>query len=324
MLAECSRGECAKYDAHAADAIALAPEASFPFLARAQGLARSHAPPETLRAALDEWASRRIPPVLGALDARDTYDLWTGDFDDLRSRRAARDATLATVTDRLMQANAAYVLIAALHESGQDTEAGSVATAFVAKRPLYRTALTMGLGSQDGSAYVLAAARVYGGMPGDRWIKLRDEWYAEWTSSGTAGEGRIAWPLLFGGTAVTRADAESALASVPDEVRDRLDVWGDSEGSLALGHLYVLVERWDDAIRLIERAEAACDVLNDIPGLVRAHVELAQAYTAKSNTAGACAQHLWVVDLWGGAKPRSVTAEASKKAMKALGCTTPP
>jgi serine/threonine-protein kinase len=55
MLGEASRGECAKYDAHAADALALTPETPFPYLARAYGLARNHAPLETLRASSTSW-----------------------------------------------------------------------------------------------------------------------------------------------------------------------------------------------------------------------------------------------------------------------------
>ncbi len=54
---------------------------------------------------------------------------------------------------------------------------------------------------------------------------------------------------------------------------------------------------------------------------IRASYFLGQALEQKRDTAGACAAYKVVLDRWGNAKPRSVTADKVKERVKALGCT---
>jgi serine/threonine-protein kinase len=52
----------------------------------------------------------------------------------------------------------------------------------------------------------------------------------------------------------------------------------------------------------------------------QAHAWLGQAREAKGDKAGACAAYQGVLERWGRAKPRSVTAEMATKRAKLLGC----
>jgi serine/threonine-protein kinase len=54
---------------------------------------------------------------------------------------------------------------------------------------------------------------------------------------------------------------------------------------------------------------------------VQAEEELGEALAATGDTAGACAEYESVIDLWGRAKPRSVTAERAREQARRLGCT---
>jgi serine/threonine-protein kinase len=279
------------------------------------GLARRHAPPETLRAALANRV-RRQPSPNAALYAEDELDVWTGDFAAVLARQPERDKALAGVDDLDRLADATYVTTTALHEVGRDAEAARVAAAFLGRRPLLTTIAQMGNGGVDVSPLIAAVARQVGTLPRAAWVGMRDAWYRVWAKPGNANDASSAWGMLYAGSALTRDDAQEALASMPDAFPTSVYNFP----KMAYGHMYVLLERWDDAIANLASAVETCDVLVETPLLVRAHAELAQAYTAKGDKAHACEQLRWVIGTWGDAKPRSVTAEAARKSAGGLGC----
>jgi len=147
--------------------------------------------------------------------------------------------------------------------------------------------------------------------------KQRDAWLAAWRKD-APGTDLAAWLKLHAAPALTREDAAEALAARPSSP------WSmetsESADDAAMGNVYVLLGRWDDALPLLERAVSTCAVLDDVPALVRAHLQLAQTYEAKGDVGRACGEYGWVVARWGGAKPRSVTAETAAKRARAAGC----
>ena len=308
------KGHCDSFDATAERLIAVDPSDPAAYDMRASAVARAGGEPATMHVALREAARRQRDPRSGAGAADDVFDLWVGDFADLVGRRSSgADASAASekVDDESV---AAQELVLALRESRRDDAARREAAAFLARRPLLSVGGFLSKDGHDRSSYLLGVARSTGGMSRAEWAKLRDAWFAERTAKGHASAGD-AWRDVYAAGALTRLDAEEALAVMPRGASS-----SDPRGDLALGNLYALLERWDEALPFLERATHQCDVLFDVPALVQAHVALGQAYEAGGDTARACEQYAWLVQRWAGARPRSETAEHAGGRMRALGC----
>ena len=313
-------GRCSEWEDVTSRLLRITPESGTVLEMRASGLARSGADPATLREALVAMGQHYTGgPSHGAVEAVDIYDAWTGDFADLLARAASRDAALAGVKQVGALAEATAFLSVAQHESGHDADAGKAARAFLQRRPLLEPGVTYGP-RRDRSGVVLEAARATGVVSRAERDRLVAAWMTEWTKSAETHDIFCAWASLRAGPASTREDAEAALAAMPPDPQP----WWREDVRPALANMYVLLERWDDAVPLLEAAVRECDVVDNVPWLVRAHVQLGDAYATKKDVAGACAQYRWVEDRWGGAKPRSVTAEAAVKKMRALDCGKPP
>ncbi len=74
------------------------------------------------------------------------------------------------------------------------------------------------------------------------------------------------------------------------------------------------------ALPWLEHATGGCEVLTYPFDHVRAHLLLGQAREATGDAVGACAAYRVVVDRWGQAKPRSVSAEQAAARLQAMGC----
>jgi serine/threonine-protein kinase len=88
-----------------------------------------------------------------------------------------------------------------------------------------------------------------------------------------------------------------------------------------VGTTYVLAGRTDEAIPWLERSTRKCRALTHPFEHTQAHDWLGRAREEKHDTAGACAAYRVVLDRWGEARPRSVTADRTRERWKALGCT---
>jgi len=126
----------------------------------------------------------------------------------------------------------------------------------------------------------------------------------------------------------TTAEAKAALG------QDRLrSLSGSDRGdnALALGRLFFLADRLDEAIPLLTSAAHGCQAIPDSLVLDQAHLRatldfvhaellLGQALEAKAEKPGACAAYASVQSRWKDAKPRSVTLDKANERARALGC----
>lgn len=76
----------------------------------------------------------------------------------------------------------------------------------------------------------------------------------------------------------------------------------------------------DEALRILEAATKTCDALVIPFEHTRAWLELGLTKEAKRDTAGACAAYAVVIERWGKANPRSVTADEARARRRALAC----
>jgi serine/threonine-protein kinase len=87
-----------------------------------------------------------------------------------------------------------------------------------------------------------------------------------------------------------------------------------------VGAAYLLAGQTEEAIRWLEETTKICNGLWFPVEHTRAYARLGQAREAKGDPHGACTAYRVVLERWGSAKPRSVTAEAVKARVKALKC----
>jgi serine/threonine-protein kinase len=127
------------------------------------------------------------------------------------------------------------------------------------------------------------------------------------------------WLTAYAATAETKEEADLALREQPKGAF--LPVGQRSAFTdAAYGRTLLLGGRAKDAVPYLARAAHMCTALEEPLRHVRAGLWLAEALGATGDTAGACAELGKVVKRWGGAVPRSITAEQAKEDLQAMGC----
>ena len=121
----------------------------------------------------------------------------------------------------------------------------------------------------------------------------------------------------------------AAQAETRDEARDAMDALArfhnppftpETVAHEAIGRARLLAGDVDGALPELERATRVCNPLDDPYAYVRARFFLGEARRAKGNAEGACEAYAGVVDAWGKAVPRSVTADRARAHLRELRC----
>ena len=118
--------------------------------------------------------------------------------------------------------------------------------------------------------------------------------------------------------------AQEAWSHLPDEI-PTASTGGQFPYYPALvdmlqGRIALVAGETTTAIELLEPSSKSCDRLQIPFNHVRAHLWLGQAKERTGDRAGACEAYDYVLQYWGNAKPRSVTAEEAKRRSHVLGC----
>jgi serine/threonine-protein kinase len=154
----------------------------------------------------------------------------------------------------------------------------------------------------------------------------RRQWVDGQLRSGASGSG--VWVLGWARPTVTAEDAKEALAALEGDARLALPRGGEAmiplrEGADApAGHVLLLAGKAADALPYLQRASQSCDTFVEPLAHVHAQLDLGHALEALGDEPGACAAYGLVLDRWGSAKPRSVTADEARKRTQALRCET--
>ena len=136
----------------------------------------------------------------------------------------------------------------------------------------------------------------------------------------TGGGAGLSWFLAYAATAVDAEDARAALEAMPrylplPDVLARDDTMDD-----AFGTTYLLAGKVDLALPYLQRAARSCSALDHPLTQTAAHLHLGTALEALGDRPAACAAYRTVLERWGSAKPRSVSADAARARARALGC----
>jgi tetratricopeptide (TPR) repeat protein len=306
-------GECARYGEDADRLIAAEPHSANGLELRVNALAYRRAPRETLAEAARLWVSD-LHGLYGDSPPLVQLALATGDFAAAESGARARELEVADTRGLLEHVFATLPRVEALVESGQNAEAGKAAEAFLNKRELWEPSSGP---INDISMRIVGVAARAGAISPDASRTASAAWRKHWEKAAPSPKNaRAIWLWAEATTATTRVDAEAALASMPKEVQPT----DDFISAATIGRLYWLAGRIDEAMPLLVRASRFSAIVDEPFEVVRASFLLGEARRAKGETAAACSAYQAVLDRWGDAKPRSVTADLSRARRAALAC----
>ena len=317
-------GDCPMVESLARRMIAAEPEDSAGRAILARSLAAEGRPRDVVLEALRQRWSRLPPAARTRVELEESMhlEMLSGDF--ARAEELARELeqVLATVDEEQSHADLARDLTAIADETGRVPAAGRIAQQFLAKRDAWtRSVMNEDYGiAKDVAMRMYAAERRAGMLSKGELEAKRATWLAGWEVRLEGDYRGFLWLHAWAEPASTEDEAVAALDAMP-RFPGMPPFHPVTLADADLGRVLVLGGRNDDALAPLRRGAANCGAFDFPVDHVRAHQWLGRALRARGDSAGACEQYLAVLGRWGGGRPRSVTAEAARREVQALGCT---
>jgi tetratricopeptide (TPR) repeat protein len=301
-------GECAAAEADVRRLLVLQPSSRWARPMLAGLLAAQGAPVGGVREALGEDARAGtidwwvIPTAL--------VPMFEGDFADverLAKEGIGRVSASAPENDHFLPT---ATLVSAYAEVNDPGSAGRVAADYLSRRVAWKDQAAV-----DGAVMIGAAARG-GRLDRAEASRRLDETFHHLTEGGW--DPSVAWAEVYASAAETRAEALAAVAKL-DALRLAVPTgWGRAASSRTL----FLAGRGDDARPGLEYLAGTCSyVLLNPRNWAHAHLYLGELDEQSGDKPSACAHYAKVLERWGHAKPRSVTADEARAHATKLGCT---
>ncbi|HEY8089928.1 MAG TPA: hypothetical protein VIF09_18835, partial [Polyangiaceae bacterium] len=284
------------------------------YIALASALAAEGRPSEALVEVFKQArAKRRNPSGTSLPVAEINARSFAGDFVGAAGAAQELARTMESSPREDDHALAATVRVEIDEEMGDLRAAASEASSFMARRGGWEASV-----GGANVAPMLAVMRAAGTMSATQVARARTEELPRASAGAESEFGPwAAWVNVWAAGVRTPADAHDALAALPDSAAPSL-LWGvDME---PVGRTFLLGGRLDDAVTWLEKSARACNVLSDPFSSTRAHLWLGEAREQKGDKAAACSEYAVVVDRWGHARPKSVTADEARAHRRTLGC----
>jgi serine/threonine-protein kinase len=308
-------GECKRAREEAAQWGALEPQSPRPFAALARALHADGAP----RPSVEEVLSRRWS-LLPAADRKQS-ELWDraslaildGDFARAEDLAREFDAGLPLTADSYDHAVPNRLRVHLLIEIDRMKDAAKAAHAFLDRMPAWPSYPF----APDPSIAFYEPIYRAGEMTKRELTSKRTEWLEH--EARRASEARtprdpwVIWATAYGGFAESREEAADALANAPRGNRPTPGRRG-LPLDFALGKVYALIARWDEARPYLQQVVESCSTFDDIMVIAKARVLLAQAQEAKGDVAAAKASYAKVVETW----PKGTSSHTLKRASERL------
>ncbi|MFT3775760.1 MAG: protein kinase [Minicystis sp.] len=329
LLFQAMAGDCEGMEATARRQIATGIQAPSAYKELAFALAARHQPVSTVREALRQ-ADAAVDKMSGVKPEERTkhllvgavvVDMFAGDF--VSAEKGARAFEKLVSTSRRQDDHGAYALVLAriLQEQGRDKDAAAVAIDFLDRRDAWEPnpgAEDIAM-ARDATPSLLVIALQGGRLTRADYVARRAAMQKAWAARVTPVARNFVWPHFWARAAGDAEGAREAFAALPEfpappPFRPETSVDED------LGRAAFLAGRPDEAISWLDPFTKSCNALKFPIAHTRAHLDLGRAREAKGDTKGACAAYQVVIDRWGKAKPKSITADLARDRMKALRC----
>jgi serine/threonine-protein kinase len=289
----------------------------------ALSLAAQGKPEATVREALKRRAAATPEANRKQVELRDQIRaaIWAGDFE--AAERDAR-AFLEEVEPSARQyehGRPTLLLVQILTETGRTADAGRIAKDFLDRQDVWEPdprAEDYAI-SRDVTPALLAAAQRAGLLRRDELLSRRQAWMTSWERKVGPVYRNHLWLQGYAAIVDNPEDAAAALDALERYTpiapfRPMTLSW------MGVGPAYLLAGRVEDAVSWLEGVTKSCLLLQFPVEHTQGSAWLGLSREQKGEKAAACAAYRGVIDRWGGARPRSVTAEKVKERMKALGC----
>jgi serine/threonine protein kinase len=248
-----------------------------------------------------------------------------GDLAEAARRAEAVEALVEPNRAEADHATAARALALILEEQGRAAEAAHVAQRFLERRDAWEAnPRTDDRALERDPTQALISVQLRAGTltatAAEAQRAARRAWW-ERRQSALPEVGGFLWVTQYAAGAETPEEARAALASLPRF--GGLPPYALLPGmhiDAVVGRTYLLAGRPTEALPALTRAATSCYALRFPVEQMRAVRDLGVAREATGDRAGACEAWAQVVEHWGRATPRSVTAEDARARMRALGC----
>jgi serine/threonine-protein kinase len=331
MVAEvtATEGDCEAMEAASRRLIAVGAPARTSYRTLASALASRGQPIATVREALrlaDEGlaslpASRAEKKEQILLEEQVLTDALAGDFEAAERGVLTLDKLTASSPRQRVHGEVARGLAQIYLETGRDRDAARVARDFLDRRDAWEpepNSEDVAL-ANDPTPELLLAALHGGAVTRADFAARRDAWLRAWTARVTPVSRGYLWMYGYAAVADDADDARRAFEALP-EFQPLPPFRPLTLVDAAVGRAFELTGRHAEARPWFERPARACQALENPIRHTQAQLALGLWREAAGDKAGACTAYQVVLNRWGQAKPRSVTADRAKARARALGC----
>jgi serine/threonine-protein kinase len=317
------QGRCDSEEAHVRTWLSRDPDDWYAYHYLARSLAAEGKSPDAVLTALQQKWGRLEPGHRAKLEPMDRARLAASAGDFVEAERDLNEMEKVLATDPSAQAHAeAHMLLARIaEEQGHPDRARAVAEAYLARKDAWAPTHRVDNVSifLDPVPEMLGMLARTGAMTPSEREERRAAWLAAWRAKTSAAYLGDLWITAWAAPAATRQEAQAAIEALSGF--GAVPPFNPNLPAQALvGRAYLLAERIDDAVALLRSGSAACTLLAEPMASTRAWADLGGALEAKGDSAGACGAYRVVLDRWGKAKPRSVTADKARARVAALRC----
>jgi serine/threonine protein kinase len=306
-----ARGDCAAAETDIRRWLVLAPESLDARGELADLLAARSEPAEAISTALGSSGAGQTHLASFGMYLRDTaVPFLEGNFDQVVEIARDRATTVASSTTAADHELVATAIVVASTEAGDLATAGRAARDYLSRRAAWDYSGTVA------GLMIRAAARA--GLLSDP--QARSALDGEFRRMLKAGQSRLmAWAQTYVWEVRSPKEARAAVA-VLDTLHANLDELPAFPGATA--ETLFLAGRGAEARPLLELVLRPCtSQLGNSPLAMGSHLYLGILDEQAGNKTSACNHFAKVLESWGHAKPRSVTADEARVHAKALACS---
>ncbi|WP_394833435.1 protein kinase [Pendulispora rubella] len=290
----------------------------------ADALAGSGASREAIEEALSLRWKNLSPEASELARLRDSAELeiWTGDFEAalrITEQLERRVRGSALIEEHL---SAALLSVEALREMGRGRDAALIAERFFRRNEVWIRGDALALISEYAKPSLFATALEHGRLTPEAWKGATDLWEQ---NTRVKIDSFKRWVLRWGPAVGSRIQATEAMLRDPRHEAGSVPMVDNEPVNMGVleayeGHMRFLAGDVAGAIPLLETAARTCQGIQRGTLHVQAHLWLGAAKEKASDIPGACDAYRFVLQRWGAARPRSVTADEAARRSRALRC----